>query len=71
MKQPNDFQVSEKEDYVCRLSKSLYDLKQTPRQIIHDRQAKKLLLSQEHYVKRLLQRFHMENDKAMSTSLAT
>ncbi|RDX62866.1 hypothetical protein CR513_58763, partial [Mucuna pruriens] len=39
--------------------------------IIRDRQAKKLWLSQEHYVKRVLQRFHMENAKAVSTPLAT
>ncbi|RDX90094.1 hypothetical protein CR513_28078, partial [Mucuna pruriens] len=32
MKQPDDFQVSGKEDYVCRLRKSLYGLKQAPRQ---------------------------------------
>ncbi|RDX77957.1 hypothetical protein CR513_41830, partial [Mucuna pruriens] len=38
--------------------------------IIRDRQAKKLWLSQEHCVKRVLQRFHMENAKAVSTPLA-
>ncbi|RDX79634.1 hypothetical protein CR513_39913, partial [Mucuna pruriens] len=38
--------------------------------IIRDRQAKKLWLSQEHYVKRVLQRFHMENAKVVSTPLA-
>ena len=32
MTQPDGFQVPEKEDYVCRLKKSLYGLKQSPRQ---------------------------------------
>jgi len=39
--------------------------------IMRDRQEKKLWLSQEHYVKRVLQRFQMENAKAVSTPLAT
>ncbi|KAG8472381.1 hypothetical protein CXB51_035329 [Gossypium anomalum] len=32
MQQPEGFRVSEKEDYVCLLKKSLYGLKQSPRQ---------------------------------------
>ena len=32
MQQPEGFTVSEKEDYVCLLKKSLYGLKQSPRQ---------------------------------------
>lgn len=32
MKQPEDFEVKVNENYVCRLRKSLYDLKQAPRQ---------------------------------------
>ena len=32
MKQPEGFHVEGKEDYVCRLRKSLYSLKQAPRQ---------------------------------------
>ena len=32
MTQPDGFQVPEKEDYVCKLKKSLYGLKQSPRQ---------------------------------------
>ncbi len=39
--------------------------------IIRDRKEKKLWLSQEHYIKRVLQRFQMENAKAVSTPLAT
>ncbi|RDX81881.1 hypothetical protein CR513_37392, partial [Mucuna pruriens] len=144
------YRVSEKEDYVCRLRKSLYGLKHAPRQrykkfefvmceqdykkttfdhyvfvrrfsdddfiilllyvddmlivgknvseidklkkqlngsftmkdirvakqilgirVICDRQAKKLWLSQEHNVKKVLQRFHMENVKVVSTPLTT
>jgi len=38
--------------------------------IMHDRQVKKLWLSEEYYVKRVLQRFQMENAKAVSTPLA-
>ena len=32
MKQPDGFLVEGKEDYVCRLRKSLYGMKQDPRQ---------------------------------------
>ena len=32
MKQPEGFVVPGKEDYVCKLKKSLYGLKQSPRQ---------------------------------------
>ena len=39
--------------------------------IMRDKKEKKLWLSQEHYVKRVLQRFQMENAKAVSTPLAT
>lgn len=39
--------------------------------IMRDRNKKKLWLSQEHYVERVLQRFQMENAKAVSTPLAT
>ncbi|RDX94527.1 hypothetical protein CR513_23084, partial [Mucuna pruriens] len=46
-------------------------LKKQLSKIIHDRQAKKLWLSQEHYVKRMLQRFHIENAKVVSTPLTT
>ena len=38
---------------------------------IRDRKEKKLWLSQEHYIKRVLQRFHMEKAKVVSTTLAT
>ena len=39
--------------------------------IIRDRKEKKLWLSQEHYIKRVLQKFHMEKAKVVSTPLAT
>ncbi|KAL9267166.1 Retrovirus-related Pol polyprotein from transposon TNT 1-94-like protein [Drosera capensis] len=150
MEQPDGFRVKDKEDYVCRLKRSLYDLKQAPRQwykkfesaicgqdykkttsdhcvfvnkfsdgnfiilllyvdnmlivgkdismidrlkkqlgesfamkdmgpakqilgirIMRDRKEKKLWLSQKHYIERVLQRFRMDNAKALSSSLAT
>ena len=39
--------------------------------IIRDRKEKRLWLSTEHYIKRVLQRFHMEKAKVVSTPLAT
>lgn len=39
--------------------------------IIQDRKEKKFWLSQEHNIRRVLQRFHMENAKAMNTPHAT
>ncbi|GAU50368.1 hypothetical protein TSUD_284660 [Trifolium subterraneum] len=39
--------------------------------IMRDRKEKKLWMSQEHYIKRVLQRFQMENSKAVSTPLDT
>ena len=39
--------------------------------IIRDRKEKKLWLSQEHYIKRVLHRFHMEKAKVVSTPIAT
>ena len=38
---------------------------------MRDRKEKKLWLSQEHYIKRVLQRFQMEKAKVVSTPLAT
>jgi len=36
---------------------------------MHDQKEKKLWLSQEHYIKRVLQRFQMKKAKKVSTSL--
>ncbi|KAG8499473.1 hypothetical protein CXB51_005963 [Gossypium anomalum] len=124
MKQPEGFIVSEKEDYVCLLRKSLYGLKQSPRQwyksdgsfvylllyvddmliaakdkgeirkvkaqlseefemkdlgpakkilgmeILRDRKASKLYLSQKGYIEKVLCRFNMQSAKPVSTPLA-
>ena len=37
--------------------------------IIHESKEKKFWLSQEHYIKRVFQKFHMEKAKVMSTIL--
>jgi hypothetical protein len=39
--------------------------------IMRDRKERKLWMSQEHYIERVLQRFQMENSKAVNTPLAT
>lgn len=39
--------------------------------ITRDRKEKKLCMSQEHYIERVLQRFKMKSSKAVSTILAT
>ncbi|KAG8502824.1 hypothetical protein CXB51_000466 [Gossypium anomalum] len=124
MQQPERFIVSEKEDYVCLLRKSLYGLKQSPRQwyksdgsfvylllyvddmliaakdkgeirevkaqlsqefemkdlgpakkilgmeILKDRRASKLYLSQKGYIEKVLCRFNMQSAKPVSTPLA-
>ncbi|KAG8481971.1 hypothetical protein CXB51_026890 [Gossypium anomalum] len=120
IQQPEGFIVSEKEDYVCLLRKSLYSLKQTPRQcdgsfvylflyvddmlkaakdkgeirkvkaqlseefemkdlgpvkkilgmeILRDRKASKLYLSQKGYIEKVLCRFNMQSAKPVSTPL--
>ncbi|KAG8478601.1 hypothetical protein CXB51_028410 [Gossypium anomalum] len=124
MQQPEGFIVSEKEDYVCLLRKSLYGLKQSPRQwynsdgsfvylllyvddmlitakdkgeirkvkvqlseefemkdlglakkilgieILRDRKANKLHLSQKGYIEKVLCRCNMQSAKPVSTPLA-
>ena len=39
-------------------------------QIVHDRKAKKLWLSQEKYIQKVLRRFNMDKAKVVSTPLA-
>ncbi|GJZ88807.1 putative RNA-directed DNA polymerase [Tanacetum coccineum] len=122
MEQPEGYQVKGKEDYVCRLQKSLYGLKQALRQwykkfesvigkqgyrktssdhcnigriaqlkqdlsksfamkdlgpakqilgirIFRDRGAKKLHISQEQYIEKVLRRFNMDKAKVVSSPL--
>ncbi|KAG8500760.1 hypothetical protein CXB51_002783 [Gossypium anomalum] len=119
MQQPESFTVSKKENYVCLLKKSLYRLKQSPRQwykrfdsfmashdfkrtakdkgeirkvkaqlseefdmkdlglakkivgmeILRDRKASKLYLSQKGYIEKVLCRFNMQSVKPVSTPL--
>ncbi|GJZ06969.1 retrovirus-related pol polyprotein from transposon TNT 1-94 [Tanacetum coccineum] len=81
MEQPEGFQVKGKEDYVCRLQKSLYGLKQTETvdlgpakqilgiRIFRDRGAKKLHISQEQYIEKVLRRFNMDKAKVVSSPL--
>ncbi|GJV47755.1 retrovirus-related pol polyprotein from transposon TNT 1-94 [Tanacetum coccineum] len=102
MLQPEGFKQKRKENLVCRLNKSLYDLKQAPSpnkdhinklkaqlareiemkdlepenkilgmQIHRDRVSKKLWLSQKSYVKKILQRFNMQDCKPISTPFPT
>jgi len=58
-----------------RMSFAMKDLGPTKHilgiRIIRDRNEKKLWLSQEKYIKGVLQRFHMEKAKAVSTPLGT
>ncbi|RVW32428.1 Retrovirus-related Pol polyprotein from transposon TNT 1-94 [Vitis vinifera] len=106
MKQPEGFVDSEKSDHVCFLKKSLYGLKQSPRQwyraknraeinklkqllssefemkdlgaakkilgmeIWRDRDAGLLYVSQQKYIEKLMQAFHMDHSKPVSTPLA-
>ncbi|GKA51739.1 retrovirus-related pol polyprotein from transposon TNT 1-94 [Tanacetum coccineum] len=68
MEQLEGFQVKGKEDYMCRLQKSLYGLKQAPRQW-YKKGAKKLHISQEQYIKKVLRRFNMDKAKVVSSPL--
>ncbi|GKA65360.1 retrovirus-related pol polyprotein from transposon TNT 1-94 [Tanacetum coccineum] len=125
MLQPEGFEQKGKENLICRLNKSLYDLKQAPRcwykrfdpfirsleynrlhadtclnkdrinklkaqlarefemkdlgpankimwmQIHQDRISKKIWLSQKSYLKKILQRFNMQDCKSISTPFPT
>ncbi|KAG8481449.1 hypothetical protein CXB51_026307 [Gossypium anomalum] len=96
MQQPEGFIVSEKEDYVCLLRKSLYAAKDKGEirkvkaqlseefemkdlgpakkilgmEILRDRKASKLYLSQKGYIEKVLCRFNMQSAKPVSTPLA-
>eukprot|EP00253_Pinus_taeda_P028006 PITA_28006 len=67
MEQPEGFIEKGKEGLVCRLKKSLYGLKQEPQQWKN----KRLWLSQEKYIKKVLGRFNMKDAKPVGTPLAT
>nr|GFA55234.1 retrovirus-related Pol polyprotein from transposon TNT 1-94 [Tanacetum cinerariifolium] len=87
MEQPEGFQVKGKEDYVCRLQKSLIaqlkrdlsksfamkDLRPAIQilgiQIFCDRGAKKLHISHEQYIEKVLRRFNMGKAKVVSSPL--
>ncbi|KAG8477766.1 hypothetical protein CXB51_027752 [Gossypium anomalum] len=69
MQQPDGFTISEKEDYVCFLKKSLYVKKILGMEILRDRKASKLYLSQKEYIEKVLCRFNMQSAKPVSTPL--
>ncbi|GKV10172.1 hypothetical protein SLEP1_g21576 [Rubroshorea leprosula] len=68
MEQLEGFKVKGKENFLCKLKKSLYGLKQALKQC-RDRAFRKLWLSQEKYIERVLQRFEMDKVKVVSTPL--
>uniref|UniRef100_A0A2N9G262 CCHC-type domain-containing protein n=1 Tax=Fagus sylvatica TaxID=28930 RepID=A0A2N9G262_FAGSY len=74
MVQPEGFKQPGTENLVCRLKKSLYGLKQSPRQwykrFAEDREARKLWLSQKNYIRKVLEKFSMLDAKPVSTPLA-
>uniref|UniRef100_A0A2N9F8B2 Integrase catalytic domain-containing protein n=1 Tax=Fagus sylvatica TaxID=28930 RepID=A0A2N9F8B2_FAGSY len=71
MVQPEGFKQPGTENLVCRLKKSLYGLKQSPRQWYkRDREARKLWLSQKNYIRKVLEKFSMLDAKPVSTPLA-
>uniref|UniRef100_A0A2N9J5Y1 CCHC-type domain-containing protein n=1 Tax=Fagus sylvatica TaxID=28930 RepID=A0A2N9J5Y1_FAGSY len=71
MEQPEGFKQPGTENLVCRLKKSLYGLKQSPRQWYkRDRETRKLWLSQKNYIRKVLEKFSMLDAKPVSTPLA-
>ncbi|KAH9695610.1 hypothetical protein KPL71_022838 [Citrus sinensis] len=74
MAQPEGFVEERTEDMVCLLKKSLYGLKQSPRQWNANkegRHAKTLFLTQTGYLKRVVNRFGIVNSKHVTTPVAT
>uniref|UniRef100_A0A2N9FZT3 Uncharacterized protein n=1 Tax=Fagus sylvatica TaxID=28930 RepID=A0A2N9FZT3_FAGSY len=71
MVQPEGFKKPGTKNLVYRLKKSLYGLKQSPRQWYkRDREARKLWLSQKNYFRKVLENFSMLDAKPVSTPLA-
>uniref|UniRef100_A0A2N9H0H2 Integrase catalytic domain-containing protein n=1 Tax=Fagus sylvatica TaxID=28930 RepID=A0A2N9H0H2_FAGSY len=74
MVQPEGFKQPGTENLVCRLKKSLYGLKQSPRQwykrFAETERARKLWLSQKNYIRKVLEKFSMLDAKPVSTPLA-
>uniref|UniRef100_A0A2N9F230 Reverse transcriptase Ty1/copia-type domain-containing protein n=1 Tax=Fagus sylvatica TaxID=28930 RepID=A0A2N9F230_FAGSY len=80
MVQPEGFKQPGTENLVCRLKKSLYGLKQSPRQwykrkfwvwrFAETERQGKLWLSQKNYIRKVLEKFSMLDAKPVSTPLA-
>nr|GEU64140.1 hypothetical protein [Tanacetum cinerariifolium] len=74
MKQPKGFVMPGNEHKVCKLVKSLYGLKQAPKQWHQNfdeikRDNNRIVITQSHYIEKLLKKFNRENCSLMSTPM--